>query len=48
MGKIASYFSDKIILTNDNPRLENPQKIRRDIKKGIKKKKMYVRLLHVV
>ncbi|MFL2854420.1 MAG: UDP-N-acetylmuramoyl-L-alanyl-D-glutamate--2,6-diaminopimelate ligase [Candidatus Pelagibacter sp.] len=40
MGKIASYFSDKIILTNDNPRLENPQKIRRDIKKGIKKKKI--------
>jgi murE/murF fusion protein len=41
MGKIASYFSDKIILTNDNPRLENPQKIRRDIKKGIKKKENY-------
>ena len=40
MGKIASYFSDKIILTNDNPRFENPQKIRRDIKKGIKKKKI--------
>jgi murE/murF fusion protein len=40
MGKIASYFSDKIIITNDNPRLENPQKIRRDIKKGIKKKKI--------
>ncbi len=40
MGKIASFYSDKIILTNDNPRFENPQKIRRDIKKGIKKKKI--------
>ena len=37
MGKIASDFSDSIILTNDNTRFENPQKIRRDIKKGIKK-----------
>ena len=41
MGKIASDFADSIILTNDNPRFENPQKIRRDIKKGIKKKKNY-------
>ncbi len=40
MGKIASNFADKIILTNDNPRFENPQKIRRDIKKGIKKKRI--------
>ena len=37
MGKIASNFSDNIILTNDNPRFENPQKIRQD-KKIIKKK----------
>ena len=37
MGKIASKYSDNIILTNDNPRFENPKKIRRDIKKGIKK-----------
>ncbi len=40
MGKIASDFSDSIILTNDNPRFENPQKIRGDIKKGIKKKRI--------
>ena len=40
MGKIASDFADSIILTNDNPRFENPQKIRRDIKKGIKKKRI--------
>ncbi len=40
MGKIASDFADSIILTNDNPRFENPQKIRKDIKKGIKKKRI--------
>ncbi len=40
MGQIASNYADKIILTNDNPRLENPEKIRRDIKRGIKKKKI--------
>ena len=37
MGKIAEKFSDKIFLTDDNPRYENPNKIRNDIKKGIKK-----------
>jgi len=37
MGKIASELSDKIYLTDDNPRNENPSKIRNDIKKGIKK-----------
>ena len=37
MGKIAERYSDKIFLTDDNPRYENPNKIRRDIKKGIKK-----------
>ena len=31
MGRIAGNYSDSIILTNDNPRFENPQKIRRDI-----------------
>ena len=41
MGKIADVFSDKIYLTDDNPRLEQPHKIRRDIKKGIKKQKIF-------
>ena len=36
MGKIAEKYSDKIYLTDDNPRNENPSKIRKDIKKGIK------------
>ncbi len=40
MGKIADSFSDKIYLTDDNPRYENPDKIRKDIKKGIKRKKV--------
>ncbi len=39
MGNIASKFSDQIYLTDDNPRFENPNRIRKDIKKGIKKKK---------
>ena len=37
MGKIAERYSNKIFLTDDNPRNENPKKIRSDIKKGIKK-----------
>ena len=36
MGKIASKYADKIYLTDDNPRSENPQRIRNEIKKGIK------------
>ena len=40
MGKIVSDYADSIILTNDNPRFENPQKIIRDIKRGIKKKRI--------
>ena len=31
MGNIASNYSDKIYITDDNPRHENPSKIRRDI-----------------
>ena len=40
MGKIASIHADNIYLTDDNPRLENPTRIRNDIKKGIKVKKI--------
>ena len=38
MGKIAERYADRIYLTDDNPRNESPSKIRKDIKKGIKKK----------
>ena len=40
MGKIANKYSDRIYLTDDNPRNESPSKIRKDIKKGIDKNKM--------
>ncbi len=40
MGKIADTFSDKIYLTDDNPRFENPDKIRKDIRVGIKRAKI--------
>ena len=40
MGKIADNYSDKIYLTDDNPRFENPNIIRKNIKKGIKTKKV--------
>ncbi len=40
MGKIAEKYSDKVYLTDDNPRNENSSKIRKDIKKGIKKLKI--------
>ena len=41
MGKIANQYCDKIYLTDDNPRYENPKTIRTSIKKNINKSKMY-------
>ena len=41
MGKIANHYCDKIYLTDDNPRKENPKKIRIEVKKKINKKKLY-------
>jgi len=40
MGKIANKYCDKIYLTDDNPRSEDPNKIRRDIKSNISKNKV--------
>ncbi len=40
MGKIANELSDKIYLTDDNPRGEDPKKIRLQIKKKINKSKV--------
>jgi len=40
MGKIADKFSNRIYLTDDNPRNESPSKIRSNIKRGIKKVKI--------
>jgi len=38
MGRIASKYCRKIFVTNDNPRNENPKKIRDSIIKGCKQK----------
>ena len=38
MGKIADNHADKIYLTDDNPRLESPDKIRKDKERHQKEK----------
>ena len=38
MGKIVSDYSDKIYLTDDNPRFENPEKLERCKKRNKKTK----------
>jgi UDP-N-acetylmuramoyl-L-alanyl-D-glutamate--2,6-diaminopimelate ligase len=38
MGKVASLFADKIFLTEDNPRSEDPQRIIDQIMQGVKNK----------
>ena len=40
MGKIASSLCDKVYLTDDNPRSENPKHIRSQVKKNIDKRKL--------
>ena len=35
MGKAAASFADQIIITNDNPRTEDPKQIVEDIISGI-------------
>lgn len=37
MAKIAAIYSDKLILTSDNPRSENPSDIIEDMKNGLSK-----------
>jgi len=41
MGKIANQYCDRIYLTDDNPRHENPKKIRTSVRKNINKSKIY-------
>ena len=41
MGRIANKYCSKIYLTDDNPRSEDPKKIRKDVKVNIKKNKLY-------
>ncbi len=40
MGAIANKYCNKVYLTDDNPRREDPKKIRRDIKSNIEKNKV--------
>ena len=40
MGRIAEKYSNKVYLTDDNPRNEDPKKIRIEIKKGFRKIKV--------
>lgn len=42
MGKIASEIADKVIITSDNPRFEEPMTIIEEIKSGISKKNFKV------
>ena len=37
MAEIAEKYSNELIITNDNPRWEDPLKIKKDIMKGLKK-----------
>ena len=41
MGKIANEYCDRIYLTDDNPRNEDPKEIRKSISKKINKSKLY-------
>ena len=42
MGQIASRFSDRVVLTSDNPRSENPESIIREIQAGVEGADLYV------
>jgi len=43
MGRVAEHWADKIILTDDNPRLEDGDVIITDIKRGIKQEVEVIR-----
>ena len=41
MAQIVEKYCDKIYITDDNPRRENPQNIRGDIITGLKKNNFF-------
>ena len=47
MGKIASEYSDKVILTSDNPRSENPETIIDEMRTGVEPQN-YKKVLSIV
>jgi UDP-N-acetylmuramoyl-L-alanyl-D-glutamate--2,6-diaminopimelate ligase len=42
MGKIASEFADQVVVTSDNPRHEDPNKIIAQVLKGVSKQVMNI------
>ena len=38
MGRIAAEYGDKIYVTSDNPRTEDPVQIVKDVEVGVKRK----------
>jgi UDP-N-acetylmuramoyl-L-alanyl-D-glutamate--2,6-diaminopimelate ligase len=42
MGKVASHFADRVVLTSDNPRSENPESIIREIQRGVEGTDLHV------
>jgi UDP-N-acetylmuramoyl-L-alanyl-D-glutamate--2,6-diaminopimelate ligase len=42
MGQIASRFADRVVLTSDNPRSENPESIIREIQVGVEGADLHV------
>jgi len=42
MGQVASRFADRVVLTSDNPRSENPESIIREIQRGVKSAGLHV------
>lgn len=43
MGKIAATYADVVIITNEDPYQENPEKIIGDVYKGIKKQELRIK-----
>ena len=46
MGKVASLYADKIVITSDNPRNEDPSLILEEIAAGIENSSQVVQLVH--
>jgi len=44
MGKIATHLSDYVLITSDNPRTEDPEKIIKEILAGVKEKNWVVEI----